>query len=436
MGLQDRPSGGKGIEMRTLVGSLRVVRMKPCLLIAECLFVTVIASVLPLGAASFEDKRNGRPVSELQPGNGSTVDELIERGRKYSKDKNFELAVETFTRALQSGKYSFNLYIDRSRAYVGLKRYQEALADALFAIEINPNNSLGYAARGLVYFYTDRSKESIADFTRAIDLSPSVGQYHAMRGDAYFDLGEAEKALNDFSSAIRLGVSNATVFRHRALAYRRLGRYDEALRDLTEALRRDPSHVGSLTHRGSVYRCLDQYQLAKADLDRVLDLQPNDLEARLQRAFVALDADDFPSALEDLRFAESKRMKDVHLFLSLAYASYRLGHVTEALKANGQALELATQKIRPGATLQRAVLLLVQDKTEEARRLFEEGRLLAQEAKDLDALDDALDDLKRLQKESSISPDFLKHVYGELKKTHNDLPQPGNRPHGGCQARK
>lgn len=396
----------------------------------------VILAATQAFANSDSREKTGQPlIASVNAKKGLTSQDLLTQGIKHLEKEEYSRALHALTEAMRADPHSFVLLVHRSRAYVGLKRYQEALTDASAAIGLQPDDHHGYGARALVYWRLNKFDESIADFSSAIELAPSPALLYSMRASVYLDSGKADKALGDFSKAIELGREKAGVFRNRGIAFSRLGRYDEAVQDFTEALTRSPDHVVTLMYRGSAYRCLGKYNLAKPDLDRALQVQPNDLESRLQRSFVAIDTGDFRSALDNLMFAKNKKMKDPYLFLSLSYVAYRLKEMSLAVQTNDQALLLATPKTKPAALLQRAILLLVQGKSGEARKLFEEGRVLAQQADDLDSLDDALDELKRLKLESSITQGVLNTIYDELEKARQSIPPPLNRPHAGCQAR-
>lgn len=362
-------------------------------------------------------KSSSQPNVEIYPS------DPLDLGKQYVKEKRYELAVETYTKALQGNTERFDLYVERSHAYLKLKRYSEALADAESAIKDSPHHPRGYVARGLAAGLSYKYEESIANFTKAIELSPSTAQLYAMRGAIHLDFGHFRKAVDDLSLAIQMakGVVSALVFEHRAMAFRQLGRYEDALGDLSESLRKDPSWSSSQLRRGSVYRCLKKYELAKLDLDEVIKREPDNLEAHLQRAFVSMDQNDYQSAFKDLEHAHSNGMKDPHLFLSLAYAHYRLGNISEALTFNDKATTLFPDKLQATATLQKGIFLLASGKVDAGRKVLSVGQGLAMQEKDLVSVEDTLDDLGQLEAQGLIESGTVKRNRDGLMNTLKSL---------------
>jgi len=336
---------------------------------------------------------------EAAPPFDTLTEDQLEIGRWYMKEQKYELAIDTYTKALQGNAPKFDLYIGRARAYIKLGRYYNALADANLAIQENPQHPLGFVYRGWAHGYLSHYKEAITELTHAIELSPSVSQFYIVRGGIYLEAGRPEDALHDYSRAIMLGKGqvNPIVFYHRAIAFQTLDRYEDALQDLSEALERDPSLLRGRRQRGGVYRCLGQYSLAKSDLDTVLQQNPDDLEARLQRAFLSIELEEFRLALTDLLYADSQGMKDPYLLLYLAYVHFRLGRVSDALAVNDRLIHQFPGRLQAMALLQQGVLLMASGRSDAARLALAEGQRLAEEDKNLASIEDVLDELERLQ---------------------------------------
>ena len=379
---------------------------------------------LTLGWPSFAVIRSA-DISESNSQSNMEIypEDPLDLGKQYVKEKRYELAVDTYTKALRESSAKFSLYIGRSRAYIGLKQYENALADAELAIRDRPDHPLGYSNRGFAYSLMNKLDKGIADFSKAIELSPSTSQFYALRGAANLEFGRPQLAVDDLSVAIQTakGVVNPLLLENRALAFRQLGRYEEALRDLSESLRIDPSFSSSRLRRGSVYRCLDKYELAKRDLDEVINHDPDHLEAHLQRAFVSMDQNDFKSALEDLEYVDRKGMKDVHLFLSLAYAHYRLGNKLDAIRYNEKATLSFPDKLQAVATLQKGIFFLASGKLDAGLELLSVGQELARKDKNPESIQDTLDDLDQLEVQGRISSRVVERNREGLAKTLKDL---------------
>lgn len=373
----------------------------------------------------------GRILQEIDgakrvPAQSSGIKDSPELARQYIKGKQYELAIDVYTKVLKesvSKSEQADLYIERARAHLKLNQYQEAWSDADLAIYKDPKNPMGFAVRGQASGLMDKLEASVADFTKAIELSPSMSQFYALRGGAYLDSGQAQKARDDFSTAIDLGKNevNPIVFQQRAFALRKLGKYEDALLDFSESLKRDPSLVHSRLSRGALYRCLQRYKVAKLDLDVVLKENPENSEAYLQRAFVSMAQGNFKSALNDLLYADSHGMKDPYLLLSLAYSNFRLGRLSEAFNYNTRAMVEFPDQLQSAAVLQKGVLLLATGKADAASQTLSEGQSLAEQNVSIQNIADTVDDLDRLEAQHIINHNVVGEIRNRLIKTLNHL---------------
>lgn len=362
----------------------------------------------------------------IAPAERVIAKDSLELAKQYKKEKRYELAIDMYSKALGesiSKSEKAYLYTERALTYLRLERYHEVRADADQAIREDPQYPPAFAARGLAQGHLHKYDDGITDLTKAIELGPSVGQFYAVRGGIKFQAGLLEEALRDYSQAITLGKDNVNpvVFQHRAIVLRYLDRYEEALQDFSEALKRNPSLVTSRRDRGEVYRCLQQYHLAKRDFDEILKQDPVDLEAYLRRAIVAMDQEDFHSALADFLTAKNYGMDDPYLLLNLAYTRFRLGQVSEALQDDERLLREFPDKFHAIATLQKGVILMASGRIDVALQFLAEGRRLAEQEKDIQAIEDTLEDLDRLKVERKISTDVAEQSRNDLMKTLNHL---------------
>src|SRR4030081_2263288 len=72
------------------------------------------------------------------------------RGVEFSKKKEYDKAVEEFTKAIEAEPGDSKNYFNRATAYRGLNKLSEAFADYSKAIELAPQDARGYIGRGEV----------------------------------------------------------------------------------------------------------------------------------------------------------------------------------------------------------------------------------------------------------------------------------------------
>jgi len=75
----------------------------------------------------------------------------VERGTIYLGQKNWDKAIENFTKAIEQKRDSFDAYFQRGLAYQSTKNLDEALNDYEKATKINPRQPATYANIGVCY---------------------------------------------------------------------------------------------------------------------------------------------------------------------------------------------------------------------------------------------------------------------------------------------
>jgi tetratricopeptide (TPR) repeat protein len=77
------------------------------------------------------------------------------------------------------------------------REYVIAIEKYTKAIDLDPENAIHYRNRGDAYFKDEEYEAAIADFTEAIRLKSDDAIAYSNRGNAYRELGDETKALND-----------------------------------------------------------------------------------------------------------------------------------------------------------------------------------------------------------------------------------------------
>ena len=214
-------------------------------------------------------------------------DELYKQGHASYQTRNYQEAVEKFTRAIEKRSQHSKAYVNRGNAHYNLKEYQAALADYNKAIEINPDEIKAYVNRGNVHhmlaeYSTDPDEEynlAIADYNRALGINSQDAEALIRRGIVRSQMakysGESQndfkKAISDFNYAINLNPRRPEAYYQRGLIRYQIAQYSsnfeteykQAIKDFSKALEIDPELAKVYLKRGVVRFELAQYGLAK-----------------------------------------------------------------------------------------------------------------------------------------------------------------------------
>jgi tetratricopeptide (TPR) repeat protein len=101
-----------------------------------------------------------------------TAEDFFEQGKKFSKVKDSDHAINNYTEAIKR----------------------------------NPKFTKAYNNRGIAYIDKQQFDLAIADFTKAIELDPKNGKTYNNRAVAYWQKGEIARARQDIQKAQSLGI--------------------------------------------------------------------------------------------------------------------------------------------------------------------------------------------------------------------------------------
>ena len=230
-------------------------------------------------------------------------------------------------------------FAQNGRAAVARRDYQGAIDNFSRAIELAPQDAANYMLRGQTYWQRGNAVLAMADMDKAIALKPDDARVHQRRGQLHLAYGDEAGAAADFSEAERLapadndlsldiavGYSNTG---HYAIALTRLDRWidahqkderlaqalnsrclaraaaklelDRALEDCNGAVRRDSNNPHYLDSRALVYLHLGQFDKSMADYRHAMDLQPRNGIYRYGLGLAERGAGQTAAADEDMK---------------------------------------------------------------------------------------------------------------------------------------
>ena len=94
-------------------------------------------------------------------------------GNEAFQNKEYDLAIAAFSRAIESDPTNHVLYSNRSGAHAAKGEYKEALLDANKCINLNDGWAKGHSRRGAAYFGLKNWPQAQAAYERGLELDPS-----------------------------------------------------------------------------------------------------------------------------------------------------------------------------------------------------------------------------------------------------------------------
>lgn len=214
-------------------------------------------------------------IAEIEPREGQL---LI--GEIHEDAKNYDKAVEAYTKLIEIDPAHIAGYLKRYQAYLAKNDFEKALADANKIVDIQP--AQGYILKGDALAKLGKSEEAIKSYGDALGHDPTNAT--ALNNRAYHlalmkkDLKDAER---DIAEAIEIAGEEgqpAYVDTRGYIAYLQ-GRFKDALADFNLALDSAEKMKASeefsaeiFFHRGLVHRKLGEKDLAQKDFDKAKKL--------------------------------------------------------------------------------------------------------------------------------------------------------------------
>ncbi|MDY7000159.1 MAG: tetratricopeptide repeat protein [Thermodesulfobacteriota bacterium] len=309
------------------------------------------------------------------------------------KQKNFDQAIESFTKAIDSGELSekklaqgylfrgaswfekgmydnaihdFTKVIDSKQLpkeviwdtynYRGIcwaikQKHDEAKKDYAKAIELEPKEARSYYLYGRACGFTGEYDTAIEYLTKSIELDPkNIENYH-FRAKVWHQKGEHDRAIEDHTKAIELNPEGVESYYFRGRAWSDKGEYDRAIGDFNKAVELSPKHADIFLFRGNAWQRKGGYNRAMDDYNKAIDLAPNNPQNYNSLAWLLATCPD--SKYRDGYRAVELAEKAVNLSRSeekmfykdtLAAAYAEVGRFYEAVSAQEEAVQFIDGK--------------------------------------------------------------------------------------------
>lgn len=156
--------------------------------------------------SSYSPKSNTESTFQTNPNNNNLdAENFLNNGEKYFEKKDYELAIEEYSKAIGANPMYALAYLYRGDAYFQKQNYDRAIIDYTKAIEINPLFTEAYCYRSHAYLIKKNYEQTIADSSRAIELNPTYKTPYPIRAEAYEKIGRKDLANADRKKYKELG---------------------------------------------------------------------------------------------------------------------------------------------------------------------------------------------------------------------------------------
>lgn len=160
---------------------------------------------------------------------------LFLRGSAYRDAKQYDKAIEDFSKAISLDTTYALAYIERAGVLLDKKNYALAIEDAGRGLRLDPKLEYGHVIRGTAYFLTGETSRSIEEYNAAIAKKPDSIPAFIGRGFANKSKGDTANAIQDYTKALSLDPGLTDIYLARGDLYLSSGSKAFALKDFQKA---------------------------------------------------------------------------------------------------------------------------------------------------------------------------------------------------------
>ncbi len=194
-----------------------------------------------------------------------SVADLEKAGDTARAEKDYALAIQYFTQAIQKDKKNAKLYNKRGLAELSSTSYAAARADFTKAAKYNRNYPEAWNDLGVVSYVEQKYPDAVKNFKKAIALAGDRPNFHVNLGITYFAQGKMDMAMQQYEHALKLDPDALMKSSNTAMSAQIMDRQQRAAQDYMMAR--------IYAKMGEVDRCLKCLENAKengySDLDKV-----------------------------------------------------------------------------------------------------------------------------------------------------------------------
>ncbi|CAM8877582.1 unnamed protein product [Rhodiola kirilowii] len=224
-----------------------------------------------------------------------------EAGNAAYKKKDFETAIQHYTKAMELDDEDISYITNRAAVYLEMGRYEDCIKDCDRAVERGRELRADFkmVAKALTRKGTAFVKmaKCSKDYEPAIEAFQKALTEHR-NPDTLKKLNEAEKAKKDLEQQEYYDPKISDEEREKGNEYFKQQKYPEAIKHYTESLRRNPKEPKTYSNRAACYTKLGAMPEALKDAEKCIELDPTFSKGYTRKGAVQFFMKEYDKALE------------------------------------------------------------------------------------------------------------------------------------------
>ncbi|TKY70855.1 Hsp70-Hsp90 organizing protein 1 [Spatholobus suberectus] len=227
-----------------------------------------------------------------------------EAGNAAYKKKDFDTAIQHYTKALELDDEDISYLTNRAAVYLEMGKYEECIEDCDKAVERGRElrSDFKMIARALTRKGTALVKmaKCSKDYEPAIETFQKALTEHR-NPDTLKKLNEAEKAKKELEQQEYFDPKLADEEREKGNEFFKQHKYPEAVKHYTESIRRNPKDPRAYSNRAACYTKLGAMPEGLKDAEKCIELDPTFVKGYTRKGAVQYFMKEYDKALETYR---------------------------------------------------------------------------------------------------------------------------------------
>jgi len=201
-------------------------------------------------------------------------DSLNATGIAYARNKQFNLAIAAFDRAIALDKNHFDAHNNLGAVLFETRQFDPAIEVLKRATTILPNSPEAHYNLAQSYKATGRYDAAIASYQRAIAIKPDYFQAHSNLGALFYALRQLDLAIASLRRAIAIHPNSVEALNNLGAALKESAQIDAAQATLQRAVQIDPRSAAAHNNLGNVLRDQGQHDQALNEFRAAIQIEP------------------------------------------------------------------------------------------------------------------------------------------------------------------
>jgi tetratricopeptide (TPR) repeat protein len=217
------------------------------------------------GSMSAEGTISVSPISRSQL--------FFSRGRTHMERGEYDLAIDSLSKALYEDPNFVNAHILLAKAYRKKKgAYLESVKYLKKAIELDDDNLGAYNLLAELYIEKGKYEDALPVVRKLLEISPSSGVAHGYMGEVLYSKGRYEEAIETFRKSLQLEPKSPRIYFLLGKVFERLERLTDAVLEYETAVELSPTTYEFREALATTYRMLEQEMSAVRHWEKCLEL--------------------------------------------------------------------------------------------------------------------------------------------------------------------